>query len=164
MPVTSVTKDPAALTMTVVADFPVPVQRLWNAYVDPRQLERFWGPPTYPAQFTRHDAAVGGLSTYAMTGPDGDVSRGYWQWLSVEPSKSFEVLDGFALADGSPNAHICFQLAWGTPQPHSFGRRRIPCVLGPDPPTDAVRAEGLDMAGLSRAIGFCPGAVVKPAR
>ncbi|MEO6880322.1 MAG: SRPBCC family protein [Mycobacteriaceae bacterium] len=106
MPVTSVTKDPAALTMTVAAEFPVPVQRLWNAYVDPRQLERFWGPPTYPAQFTRHDAAAGGLSAYAMTGPDGDVSRGYWQWLSVEPQKSFEVLDGFASADGSPNPEM----------------------------------------------------------
>lgn len=89
--------------MTVVADFPVPVQRLWDAYVDPRQVERFWGPPTYPAQFTRHDAAIGGHSAYAMTGPDGDVSRGYWQWLSVKPQQSFEALDGFALADGSPN-------------------------------------------------------------
>lgn len=103
MPVTSVTQDQAALTMTVVADFPVPTQRLWDAYVDPRKLERFWGPPTYPAEFTRHDAAAGGLSSYAMTGPDGDISRGYWQWLSVEPEKSFEVLDGFALADGAPN-------------------------------------------------------------
>ena len=106
MPVTSVTQDPAALTMTVVADFPVPVQRLWDVYVDPRQLERFWGPPTYPAQFTRHDVAVGGLSAYAMTGPDGDVSRGYWQWLAVEAQTSFEVLDGFALTDGTPNAEM----------------------------------------------------------
>lgn len=106
MPVTSVTQDPAALTMAVVADFPVAVQRLWDAYVDPRQLERFWGPPTYPARFTRHDAATGGQSAYAMTGPDGDVSRGYWQWLSVEPQQSFEVLDGFALADGSPNTEM----------------------------------------------------------
>lgn len=103
MPITTVTKDPDALTMTVVADFAVPVQRVWDAYLDPRQLERFWGPPTYPAQFTRHDGAAGGLSTYAMTGPEGDVSRGYWQWVSVEPATSFEVIDGFALADGSPN-------------------------------------------------------------
>lgn len=103
MPVTSVRKDPAALTLTVVADFAVPVQRLWDAYLDPRRLERFWGPPTYPARFTRHDAAVGGRSAYAMTGPDGDVSRGYWQWLAVEPHTSFTVLDGFARPDGSPN-------------------------------------------------------------
>ncbi len=106
MPVTSVTQNPAALTLTVVADFAVAVQRLWDAYVDPRQLERFWGPPTYPAQFTRHDAAVGGQSSYAMAGPDGDISRGYWQWLAVEPQKSFEVLDGFAVADGSPNTEM----------------------------------------------------------
>ncbi|WP_026145685.1 SRPBCC family protein [Nocardioides sp. Iso805N] len=106
MPITSVTKDPTALTMTVVADFPAPVERLWDAYVDPRQLERFWGPPTYPAQFTRHDAATGGLSHYAMTGPEGDVSRGYWEWLSVETHRGFEVLDGFALASGEPNREM----------------------------------------------------------
>lgn len=106
MPVTSVTKDPSALTMTVVADFPAPVERLWDAYLDPRQLERFWGPPTYPAQFTRHDAAPGGLSHYAMTGPEGDVSRGYWEWLSIEPHRSFEVLDGFALETGEPNREM----------------------------------------------------------
>ena len=51
MPVTSVTTDPDALTMTLVGDFPVPVERLWDAFADPRQLERFWGPPGYPATF-----------------------------------------------------------------------------------------------------------------
>lgn len=103
MPITSVSKDPAALTMTVVAEFPVPVQRLWDAYADPRQLERFWGPPTYPARFTRHDMYPGGRSEYAMTGPAGDVSRGYWEFLSVHPQESFEVRDGFAAEDGSDN-------------------------------------------------------------
>jgi uncharacterized protein YndB with AHSA1/START domain len=103
MPITSVTKDPAALTMTVVAEFPVPLQQLWDAYADPRQLERFWGPPTHPATFFRHDVAAGGRSEYAMTGPEGDVSRGYWEWTAVEPLHSFEVLDGFADADGTAN-------------------------------------------------------------
>lgn len=46
MLLTSVTKDATKLTLTVVADFPVSQQRLWDAYADPRQLERFWGPPT----------------------------------------------------------------------------------------------------------------------
>lgn len=103
MPVTSVTRDTDALTLTVVADFPVGVQRLWEAYVDPRQLEQFWGPPSWPATFTRHDAAAGGRSVYTMKGPDGDTSSGYWEWLSVEPRKSFEVRDGFATADGEPD-------------------------------------------------------------
>lgn len=103
MPITSVTKDPTALTMTVVADFPVPVQRLWDAYADPRQLERFWGPPTWPARFTRHDMCAGGRSDYVMTGPDGEVSGGYWEFLAVDAPRSFEVRDGFAHPDGAAN-------------------------------------------------------------
>lgn len=106
MPITSVTKDPQALTMTLVAEFPVGVQRLWDAYADPRQLERFWGPPTYPAVFTRHDMYVGGRSVYAMTGPEGDVSRGCWDYLAVNPTKSFEVLDAFADEAGQPNPEM----------------------------------------------------------
>ncbi len=103
MPITSVHKDPEALTMTVVADFAAPLQRLWDAYADPRQLERFWGPPTYPATFTQHDMFAGGRSAYAMTGPEGDVSRGYWEFLDVKAPHSFEVRDGFSLPDGTPN-------------------------------------------------------------
>jgi uncharacterized protein YndB with AHSA1/START domain len=103
MPVTSVTRDPEALTMTVVADFAADLRRLWQVYVDPRQLERFWGPPDYPSTFTRHDAAPGGRSTYRMTGPDGESHGGYWEWISVDPFKSFEVRDGFASPDGEPN-------------------------------------------------------------
>ncbi len=103
MPITSVSKDSAALTMTVVADFPVPVQRLWDTYADPRQLERFWGPRMWPATFTRHDMQPGGRSDYFMTGPDGEVSRGYWEYLTVQPAQSFEVRDAFANPDGSPN-------------------------------------------------------------
>ena len=41
MPVTSVTTDPENLTMTLVAQFPVPVERLWDAFTQPAQLERF---------------------------------------------------------------------------------------------------------------------------
>lgn len=106
MPITSVLKDPQALTMTVVADFAASLERLWNAYADPRQIEKFWGPPTYPATFTRHDMFVGGRSAYTMVGPDGDVSRGYWEFLDVKEPHSFEVRDGFALPDGTPNVEM----------------------------------------------------------
>jgi uncharacterized protein YndB with AHSA1/START domain len=85
MPITSVSSDPTALTLTVVAVYPVSVERLWEAYIDPRQLERFWGPVDYPATFTRHDMAVGGLSHYYMTGPNGDQHHGWWRCLRIEP-------------------------------------------------------------------------------
>jgi uncharacterized protein YndB with AHSA1/START domain len=106
MPITSVTRDTDTLTMTVVAEFPAGLQRLWDAYADPRQLERFWGPPAWPATFTRHDAAQGGRSAYFMTGPEGETHGGYWDWLSVDPGKSFEVRDGFARPDGEPDDQL----------------------------------------------------------
>ncbi|WP_053384347.1 SRPBCC family protein [Leucobacter celer] len=106
MPVTDITTDPEALTLRVTADFTVPVRRLWDAYTDPRQIERFWGPPEYPATFLRHDVFPGGLSNYYMTGPEGDRSCGYWKWVAVDEGRSFEVADGFAHDDGTPNTEL----------------------------------------------------------
>lgn len=103
MPITSITPDPAARTLTVVGDYPVPVERLWQAYTDPRQLERFWGPETWPARFTHHDFQVGGRAQYTMTGPDGAQSSGWWTFLAIEPPRRIELEDGFAAADGSPD-------------------------------------------------------------
>lgn len=97
MPVTTVTTDPETLTLTVVADFAAPVRRVWDAYLDPRRLERFWGPPGYPAVFTRHDGCVGGRSEYRMTGPGGEVLHGYWEWVAVDELKAFEVRDAAAV-------------------------------------------------------------------
>lgn len=103
MPITNVTSNPQDLTLTLVGDYPVPVERLWDAYADPRQLERFWGPEQWPATFVQHDMAVGGRSRYYMTGPDGTVSHGWFRFLAVEPRRRFEVEDGFGDASGAPN-------------------------------------------------------------
>jgi len=60
MPVTDVKHDLDALTLTITADFAAPVERVWDVYADPRQLERVWGPPGYPATFVDHDLVPGG--------------------------------------------------------------------------------------------------------
>lgn len=102
MPISSVISNAERLTLTIIADYPVSVERLWDAYADPRQLERFWGPVEWPATFTRHDMAVGGYSNYYMTGPDGTKAGGWFRFLALDPYQSFEVEDGFA--DGEGNA------------------------------------------------------------
>jgi uncharacterized protein YndB with AHSA1/START domain len=94
MPLTFVTKDAAKLTFTVVGDYPVSQRRLWEAFADPRQLERFWGPPTWPATFTRHDMRVGGRAEYFMTGPQGEKWSGSWKFTAVNPISSFDAQDG----------------------------------------------------------------------
>jgi len=94
MPLTSVTKDAAKLTLTVVGDYPVSQKRLWDAFADPRQLERFWGPPFMPATFTRHDMKVGGRAEYFLTGQNGEKWSGSWKFTAVNPISSFEAEDG----------------------------------------------------------------------
>jgi uncharacterized protein YndB with AHSA1/START domain len=94
MPLTSVTKDAAKLALTVVGDYPVPQKRLWEAFADPRQLERFWGPPAFPATFTRHDFKAGGRAEYFLTLPEGKKWNGSWKFTAVHPISSFEAHDG----------------------------------------------------------------------
>ena len=59
MSVTNVQKDTEELTMTFTAEYDVTADRAWQLWADPRQLERWWGPPTYPATFEDHDPSTG---------------------------------------------------------------------------------------------------------
>ncbi|MFH8371016.1 SRPBCC domain-containing protein [Streptomyces sp. NPDC018031] len=106
MSVTSVDKNLDELTLTLTADFAAPVERVWQLWADPRRLERWWGPPTYPATVERHDLTPGGEVTYFMTGPEGDRHRGWWRVTSVEPPTSLEFTDGFADQDGKPDPDL----------------------------------------------------------
>jgi uncharacterized protein YndB with AHSA1/START domain len=106
MPITRVDTDLDACTMTVVAEYDAPVERVWQLYADPRQLERFWGPPTWPATVVDHELRPGGRVTYVMTGPEGEKSAGYWDVLEVEAPRRFVVNDGFADDTGQANPDL----------------------------------------------------------
>lgn len=103
MPVTAVRKDTQHLTMTITADYDSPVDRVWQLWSDPRQLERWWGPPTYPATFTSHEFVPGGEATYFMTSPEGERYHGWWRIVSVDAPKRLSFEDGFADAEGNHN-------------------------------------------------------------
>jgi len=96
MPVTSVVKDADARTVTITARLDASIERVWRLWSDPRQLERWWGPPGYPATVTEHDLVPGGTVAYAMTGPDGDQHTGWWRVRAVDPPHALEFEDGAA--------------------------------------------------------------------
>jgi uncharacterized protein YndB with AHSA1/START domain len=106
MSVTSVNKDFDNLTFTLVADFDAPIERVWQLWADPRQLERWWGPPSHPATVEEHNLTPRGDVTYFMTGPEAEKFRGWWRITSVNPPKSLEFTDGFADQDGTPIADM----------------------------------------------------------
>ncbi|MDQ1620491.1 MAG: hypothetical protein QOE19_3060 [Actinomycetota bacterium] len=99
-------QDPEALTLTLVAELAAPPARVWQIWSDPRQLEQWWGPPTWPATFERHDVAVGGASRYYMTGPEGQKARGWWRFLALDEPRTLEFEDGFSDESGSPDPQM----------------------------------------------------------
>ena len=103
MTVASVDKDRSGLTMTITAEFDAPVERVWQMWSNPRQLERWWGPPSYPATVVDYDLAPGGRVSYFMTGPEGEKYHGWWQVISVESPRRLEFEDGFSGDDGEPD-------------------------------------------------------------
>ena len=102
MTVTSVDTDYDNLTVTLIADFDAPIDQVWELWADPRKLERWWGPPTYPATFQKHDLSPSGEVTYRMTGPEGDKHYGVWRVTAVDPPTSLEFTDTFADESGTP--------------------------------------------------------------
>ncbi len=102
MPVTDVQKDLDQRTLTITAEFAAPVERVFGIYADPRQLERVWGPPSFPATFVDHDLSEGGRITSYMTGPEGQRFGGWWEVTAVDAPHGFDFRDGFADDDLQP--------------------------------------------------------------
>ena len=154
MTVIAVRKDPAARTMILEAEFDASTERVWQLWADPRQLERWWGPPSYPATVTAHDLRPGGRVEYHMTGPEGDQPRGYWEVVEANPPHRLVFRDGFADADGTPNSELPTNTARVSIEEIGDGRTRM-LVESEFPSTEAmeqVLAMGME-EGLKEAVG-----------
>jgi len=154
MTVTAVRKDPEALTMTITAEFDTSPERVWKLWEDPRQLERWWGPPTYPATVDSHDLRPGGRVEYHMTGPEGDQPRGYWEIVEADAPRSLVFRDGFANDDGTPNAGLPVVTARVTIADLGSGRTQM-SIESTFPSAEAmeqVLAMGME-EGLKQAVG-----------
>ena len=154
MTVTAVRKDPEALTMTITAEFDASRERVWQLWADPRQLERWWGPPTYPATFTRHDLAPGSRVEYHMTGPEGDQPRGYWEVVEADAPRRLAFRDGFANPDGTPNTDLPMNTVRVGIEDVGSGRTRmsIESVFPSAEAMEQVLAMGME-EGLTQAVG-----------
>jgi uncharacterized protein YndB with AHSA1/START domain len=163
MTVTAVRKDPQKLTLTLEAEFDASPERVWQLWADPRQLERWWGPPTYPATFTRHDLAPGSRVEYHMTGPEGDRHGGWWEIVQAEAPHQLVFRDGFSNPDGTPNSDMpsnTFRIAI---QEVQRGRTRmsIESVFASTEAMEQLLAMGMD-EGLTAAAGQIDAILAEP--
>ncbi len=154
MTVTSIHKDPDQLTMTITAEFDAPIEPVWQMWDDPRRLERWWGPPTYPATVLDHDLTPGGHVTYFMTGPEGDTPAGWWAVRAVEAPHRLEFEDGFADDEGKPNPEMPTTQVVVTLEAVAEGRTRM-MIASTFPSLEAMEqmvAMGME-EGMREALG-----------
>jgi uncharacterized protein YndB with AHSA1/START domain len=136
----------------VIAELDAPIEQVWELWLDPRKLERWWGPPGYPATFEQHDLSPGGEVTFFLTGPDGEKSWGAWQVTAVDPPISLEFTEEpCADGGGTPSEDMSVHKV-NVQLRERDGRTRMEMRLRFDSPEDMERlieqgtAEGLQLA------------------
>jgi uncharacterized protein YndB with AHSA1/START domain len=154
MPVTAVRKDLDARTLGIDAEFEATPERVWQLWADPRQLERWWGPPMWPATFTTHSLTPGGEMSYHMTGPDGEEAHGWWEIVSVDPPTRITFRDGFGNPDGTRNDKLPVTDAVVVIEAIGGGRTRmsVTSTYSTREALEEVLAMGME-EGLTAAVG-----------
>ncbi len=84
-----------------------PRELVWQAWTDPKQLVKWWGPKNFTAPVAKIDLRVGGKYLYCMRSPEG---QDYWStgtYREVVPPERLVCTDSFADADGNvvPGSH-----------------------------------------------------------
>ena len=98
--------------------------------------------------------AAGSRVEYHMTGPGGDQPHGYWDVVEADPPRRLVFIDGFAHADGTPNADFPRSEGRVTIESIGAGRTRM-SIESRFPSTDAMQqmlAMGMEQ-GLTQAVG-----------
>ena len=152
MTVTSVYRDPVARTLTIVAKFDSPAERVWQVWADPRQLERWWGPPTYRATVVEHDLTAGGRVTYYMTGPNGEKLHAWWRIVSVDPPRSLMFEEGNADEGSSMDAPPTTSIEVRLIETTENTSMTITCRFAPSAEMEQVPDTGTE-AGMRMAVG-----------
>ena len=94
---------PSAMTRDLVITrlFDAPVERVWNAWSDPEQLMRWWGPKAFTAPVAEIDFRVGGTSLVCMRSPEGQNLCNTWTYQRIEPMELIEFVQKFADENGN---------------------------------------------------------------
>lgn len=106
MTVTDLRTNTEAGTLVITTQYAATVDEVWALWANPRLLERWWGPPGFPATVTEHDFAPSGLVRYHMTGPDGERYHGGWTVVAAEPPIRLDLEDYFADDEGNRDTSL----------------------------------------------------------
>lgn len=73
-----------------------PREKVWNAWTDPAQLARWWGPTGFTTTTSAHELRPGGQWRFVMHGPDGQDYDNVITFETVTPPERLEYRQGGA--------------------------------------------------------------------
>ena len=95
--------DLAAKKIHIVREFNAPIEKVWKAFTDPELLAKWVAPKPWTIEKHTLDFTVGGVSKYAMVGPEGQVHWMYDEFTAIENGKVIASTGVFCDGEGNPN-------------------------------------------------------------
>jgi uncharacterized protein YndB with AHSA1/START domain len=89
------------LTMELTRVFDAPLEKVWNAWKEPEQVKKWWGPNGFTCPAAKMDFQEGGVSLVCMRSPDGFEIFNTWTYQKILPMKRLEYVLHFSDKDGN---------------------------------------------------------------
>ena len=90
-------------TINVERAFDAPLDLVWAAWTEADILDQWWAPRPWKTQTRSMDFREGGRWLYCMAGPEGEKHWCLFDYLKIEPHKSFSGRDAFCDEQGNLN-------------------------------------------------------------
>ena len=100
-----------AKQIEVTKKFSAPVELVWQVWVDPDLVKRWWGPKHFTSPVAKIDFREGGRSVVSMKAPPemgGQEFYSVWEYVKIIPLTSIEFIQ--SLSDENGNKIAPFKL------------------------------------------------------
>jgi len=92
--------EPTQHDLVFTRIFDAPVERVWQAWVDPEDVKRWWGPQGFTAPLARIDFREGGTSLLCMSSPDFGENYSIWRYEEIVPLRRIVYVHNLADPEG----------------------------------------------------------------
>lgn len=118
------------LEVVVTRVFQAPVEQVWKAWSDSKEVMRWWGPTGFSSPVARIDFRVGGVSLVCMRAPKefgGQDMYSTWTYVKIEPLQRIEYIFHFTDKEGNRIEPATMGVPPGVPNgvPHVITFKRL---------------------------------------
>ncbi|MGF7078778.1 SRPBCC family protein [Mucilaginibacter sp. UYCu711] len=98
---TKIEKDANNRQLNITREFIAPVDKVWRAWTEAEQLDKWWAPKPWRAITKTMDFTVGGFWLYCMAGPTGEKAWCRVDFTAITPGQSFDATAAFCDEGGN---------------------------------------------------------------